>query len=156
MIKSMAKIWFLSLILTLSCPAFAGQSYSSTNNGVGISVGTTGGLTFFHKIDEQSFVQAFLSRDLLVGADYAFVFPRAVYAIPELTPFIGGGAFVFTYNGWDRSRERAGIGARIPLGLMLQIPDAPVHLHLEIAPSCVVIPFVASFADVILGVRFLF
>lgn len=149
-------VLFIILATGLNANAVAGPSYVSADNGIGIALGEPGGLTFFHKLNDQYFIQGFLSRDLLVGADYAFVFNGAIHAIPELNPFIGAGAFVFTNHSWDQSRDRSGMGVRIPLGLLLQVPNAPVQFHAEITPSCTVIPFIDSFADAMIGVRFLF
>ena len=145
-----------ALVLTLSRPVLAGGSYSNANNGIGIAIGDPGGITFFHKLDETAFIQAYVSRYLLLGADYNMVFPRAIHAIPELTPYVGAGAFLFTSNSWNHSRHHSGVGARIPLGLLLQVPNAPIQFHFEIAPSTTVIPFMYSFADAMIGVRFLF
>jgi hypothetical protein len=151
---------FVCALLIGSSSLVRASSWVSANNGVGIAIGDPGGITFFHKLEEKSFVQAYVSRYFLVGADYAMVFPRAIYAVPELTPYIGGGAFMFSTHYWYyddyRRHSDLGIGGRIPLGLMLQIPDAPIHIHLEIAPTTTVIPFIWTYADAQLGVRFLF
>jgi hypothetical protein len=143
-----------------SDPSLAASGWVNADNGLGIAVGEPGGITFFHKLEEKSFIQAYISRYFLVGADYAMVFPRAIHAIPELTPYVGGGGFLFSAHYWYdddlRRRSTLGIGARIPFGMLLQIPDAPVHIHLEIAPATTVIPFMWTYFDAQLGVRFLF
>jgi hypothetical protein len=118
-----------AVIFSMNSRAFAADSYGTTRNGLGIAIGEPGGITFFHKISERSFMQAFISRYLLIGADYAVMFPRAIYSIPELTPFVGGGAFLFTSRHWDHSRDVGGVGMRIPLGLLLQVPNAPIQFH---------------------------
>jgi hypothetical protein len=152
-------------LFSVASAAYAGsESWVFAPNGVGIAVGTNGGLTGFHKMDERTFVQGTIgglsNGGLVLGADYAMVFPRAIYAIPELTPYIGGGAFIFSCNRWCSNMagvdDGTGFGARIPFGLLLQIPNAPVHIHLEVGPSTTVIPEVHSGFDAVLGARFLF
>lgn len=157
----MKRILFSLILLTIACsrPAMASSSYTPGLTGFGISVGDFGGITLYHKLSEQSFVQAMISRYLTVAGDYAMTFPNAVPTIPDLTPFVGAGGFLFSTRYWDvyedRAARTAGIGARIPLGVMFQIPNAPIHLHADITPSCTVIPFVESFLAVQLGVRFI-
>jgi hypothetical protein len=150
----------VAIVCFRNVPAQAAAGWVHADNGIGIAVGEPGGITFFHKLEEKSFVQAYVSRYFLVGADYAMVFPRAIHAIPELTPYIGGGGFLFSAHYWYdddlRRRSSLGLGARIPFGMLLQIPEAPVHLHLEIAPATTVIPFMWTYLDAQLGVRFLF
>lgn len=152
----------IALVFTLvfCSSAMAGSSYTPGTMGFGISVGDFGGLTLYHKLSEQNFLQASISRNLVVAADYAIAYPNAVASAPALTPFVGGGAFAFSTSYWDEYEDRgkriAGLGARIPLGVLLQIPNAPVHIHGEITPSCTVVPFVESFLAVQLGVRFIF
>ena len=165
-----SRFWFLSLLIAgTSAYAKSERSYVSANNGIGIAIGDPGGITFFHKMDEDHFIQAYFSQNLLIGADYATVFPYAITAIPELTPFIGGGAYLFKfayefydyygrysrYSRYGKSGD-LGVGARIPLGLLLQVPNAPIQIHLEIAPSVLVIPVIYSYLDLMIGVRFLF
>ncbi len=166
--KIVASVSVIFLLMAASHSALAkgASSYASANNGVGIAVGDPGGITFFHKLDERNFIQAFLSQNLLIGADYASAFPNAITAIPELTPFVGGGAFFFKFShsyygrydryGYYKSGDEFGIGGRIPLGLLLQVPNAPVQFHVEISPSILVIPALYSFLDAMIGVRFLF
>jgi hypothetical protein len=141
-------------------PAHAASGWVNGNNGLGIAVGDPGGVTFFHKLEDKSFLQAYVSRYFLIGADYAMAFPRSITSIPELTPYIGGGGFLFSAHYWyDDSLRRhrtIGVGGRIPLGLLLQIPQAPIHIHLEVAPATTVIPFMWTYVDVQIGVRFLF
>jgi hypothetical protein len=44
----------------------------------------------------------------------------------------------------------------MPLGLLIAIPDAPFHVHVEVAPATTINPFMYSFAAAMAGVRFLF
>ena len=92
-ILASVSVIFLLMAASQSAVAKGTSSYASANNGVGIAVGDPGGITFFHKLDERNFIQAFLSQNLLIGADFATAFPNAITAIPELTPFVGGGRY---------------------------------------------------------------
>jgi hypothetical protein len=147
------------LSLWVSTPSIAGSNFTPGTTGFGISVGDFGGLTLYHKLSDQNFVQAMISRDLLLAADYAYTFPGAVPSAPNLVPFVGGGGFAFSTRYWDvyeeRGRRLTGIGARIPLGVLVQFPTAPVHIHADVTPTCTVIPFVESFLAVQVGVRFI-
>ena len=148
------------LIVLLSTPSHAGSYYTPGNNGFGISVGDFGGLTLYHKLSDQNFIQGFISRDLIIGGDYAISFPNAIPSAPAVLPYVGGGGFLFSTRYWsvyeERGRRLSGVGARIPLGAQLQIPNAPIHLHGELTPTCTITPFVESFLAVQIGVRFVF
>jgi hypothetical protein len=157
--KSLAKL--LVTLSTIFCTSsYAGSSYTPGNTGLGITVGDFGGLTFFHKLDQQSFVQAYISSHFLVGSDYAVTFPNAFPTAPALLPYVGGGGFLFSTRYWsiydNHGHSISGIGAKLPIGMLIQIPNAPVHIHAEISPACTLTPFVESFLAVQVGARFLF
>jgi len=132
------------------------SSFASADNGIGLAVGEPAGITYFRKIDDQSFAQAFIGSNLVIGLDYAVAFPGAVKNLPNFTPYVGGGLFLFSSRYWDHARDNSGIGLRMPLGVLIQIPNAPLHFHLEVAPSTTINPFMYSFVDAMIGARFLF
>lgn len=154
---------FIGILASYSNSALAASSYANARNGVGLAVGSPGGITFFHKLDDSAMVQAFIGPGLLFGGDYALLFPKEIHAIPELTPYVGGGAFFFTHHDWYHHHryhhdhhDSLGIAGRVPVGLLLQLSEAPVQFHFELAPSITVIPFMYTFIDAMIGARFTF
>jgi hypothetical protein len=157
-IKLIAKLfplglWFLG-------EAVASSSYTPGTTGFGVTVGTFGGLTGYHQFSDQNFIQISVGHNLVLAGDYGIRLANITPKHPELMPFVGAGAFVFSNRYWstysDRGKHLSGLGVRIPLGIMYQIPEAPVHLHAEIAPSATISPFIASFLAFELGIRFIF
>ena len=131
-------------------------AFSSEKFGLGLAVGEPGGVTAFLRTNDRSFVQAFLGPNLVVGGDYNFAFTRLVPSSPNITPYLGFGGFLFAGRTWTYSRGTTGFGIRMPVGLLIKVPEAPFHFHLEIAPSTTINPFMDSFAAFLAGVRFLF
>ena len=146
----------VGLIGLATSTAADASSFASADNGIGLAVGEPAGITYFRKIDDQSFAQAFIGSNLVIGLDYAIAFPGAVKNLPNFTPYVGGGLFLFSSRYWDHARDNSGIGLRMPLGVLIQIPNAPLHFHLEVAPSTTINPFMYSFVDAMIGARFLF
>jgi hypothetical protein len=118
----------------------------ATDFGVGVSLGQPGGISMYLPTTDSQWVQAALvfdaDLDPGISADYAFGYPRLFDATPEITPYIGVGAFVFDrYHdiGWedevDRTEEGAYVAARIPLGVLANLERTPVQLGLEVAPA---------------------
>jgi hypothetical protein len=157
--KFFVKFALSAALVTLTTTAYA-ASWAYKNNGVGIAVGSMGGISGFHKLDDKSFAQGtiygFSKGGFAIGADYALVFPNAIITMPEITPYVGGGAFIFSCNILCSESTGIGLGARIPLGFLAQIPNAPVHVFLEISPATLITPVVSTSLEAALGVRFLF
>ena len=154
------KKFFCLVAAMISLPAFAGTSFTPGNNGFGISVGDLGGLTVFHKVGDQNFIQGYLSQSYILGGDYAFIIPNLIPSFPALSPYVGGGAFVFSTKYWstydEHGKKISGVGVKIPIGMLIQFPNVPIHLHAEVSPTSTVVPFVESFLSVQIGARFLF
>lgn len=146
------------IAFTLACLFLptTGSAASAERFGVGLAFGDPGGITFIYRNTEKSFFQAYLGSGLLLGSDYDFVFTDLISSQKNVIPFLGFGGFIFTGDHWSRSRDATGFGLRMPVGLLIEIPEAPFHFHLEVAPAMTISPFMYSFASAMIGVRFLF
>lgn len=150
----MTRLFQLVIIwMSLSGYAFG---FSLEKFGVGLAVGEPGGMTAFLRTSDRSFAQAFIGPNLVIGGDYNFAFARIIPSTPNITPYLGFGGFVFAGRTWTYSKGTTGFGIRMPVGLLIKIPEAPFHFHLEIAPATTINPFMESFATFMAGVRFLF
>ena len=147
------RLIIASALFMFSNAAIADQS---KQYGAGLAFGEPGGITFFYRTDEKSFVQAFIGSGLVLGGDYNFAFLNAIPSQKNIVPYLGFGGFIFSGDHWSRSRDSTGFGLRMPLGVLVQIPEAPFHIHLEVTPATTISPFMYSFAAAMAGVRFLF
>jgi hypothetical protein len=138
-------------LLVLPASAFSQEKY-----GLGLAFGEPGGITFFYQTSDKSFVQAFIGPGLVLGGDYNFAFIDAIPSQKNVIPYLGFGGFIFSGDHWAHSRDSTGFGIRMPLGLLIKIPEAPFHIHLEVTPATTLNPFMYSFAAAMAGVRFLF
>jgi hypothetical protein len=146
----------LVIVICLITFSTAASADSPARYGAGLAFGEPGGITFYYRASEKAFVQAFLGSGLVLGGDYNFAFTEALTANKNIVPYLGFGGFIFSGYHWSRSRDSTGFGLRMPLGLLIAIPDAPFHVHVEVAPATTINPFMYSFAAAMAGVRFLF
>jgi len=144
------------LCLTLMTFSAEASAFSFADRGVGLAVGEPGGITLFYRDSEKSFIQAFIGPGLMAGVDYNFAFAGALKSATNVTPYLGLGGFLFTGDHWSAPHNVSGFGLRMPAGLLIQIPEAPFHFHLEVAAASTISPFMYSFAAIMAGVRFLF
>ena len=155
--KILLSCIFLAII-SFSQPLSAANSVGDGNNGIGLAIGAplTSGITYYRKLNDNTFVEAFFRPRFMIGADYALSFPHAVYAMPEVTPYVGGGAFVFISDSWMRHEDDSGVGVRMPFGIIVKPSEAPLHFFVEIAPLMALSPASDTFLEGLLGARFLF
>jgi len=130
--------------------------FANEQRGIGLSFGDPGGLTFFYRTTEKEFIQAYLGSGLVIGGDFNFSFAGKLWSQNSVIPYLGFGGFVFSGDSWAHSKDASGFGIRMPIGVILKVPDAPFHVHLEVAPATTISPFMHSFAAAMAGVRFLF
>jgi hypothetical protein len=168
----MKKIIYVFLILT---SGFAYGSNSENSNasergrriGIGVSFSRLTGVSLYADTSYKDFVQAVIAftndNSYAATADYAFGHHYAFSSIPSVTPYWGLGAVLLHDQSdyWsnyarDASPTSTYLGARIPVGLNLLIPNTPVQFAAEIAPSLLFKPAIYSFLQGSFSVRILF
>jgi hypothetical protein len=135
--------------------------------GVGIAFFGVTGLSVYADISDRNFLQAAIGfssgGSYAVTGDYAFGYPNALSSLPSITPYWGIGAILLHDQSdyWARYGRNDQLsadyfGARIPLGLNWVIPNTPVQLAAEIAPSLLFSPSSYGYLQGGLSARILF
>lgn len=154
-----AKLILLSFVL-IAKQGFAAPINHDLQTGIGIQVGTMGGLTLYHELDNEHFVQGVLGtfwyNGFYASGDYCFQYPGAVKTAPAITPYVGVGPMMATATTWRHDRSYTAIGLHIPLGINFKIPRAPIQIFVQVGPAMLITPYTETYMDAGLGVRFLF
>ena len=132
---------------------------------LGLMVGQPSGISAQYRLDHAKALQAVLAYGLLqtnlyMGVDYTQNF----YRITSLTSDIywGLGAFAYTYSGPirhnknDTIQSSGGLGARLSVGMIYIIPNAPFQIFAESGLRSFLIPNVSLTFDIALGLRYQF
>lgn len=154
----------LAFLVTWSLPSFAqsslhnratiGLSQGPTTFGVGLTAGTTAGITtFFSPVGKEIYSQ--FSANFNADGDYSLFLDAAypVSSLFELSRFwdiyVGLGFFAGDLHRFPIRLGRSDVklakdelyfGLRVPMGVMYYIPDTPIQVGVEAAPSVVVSP----------------
>ena len=140
---------------------------SSHKVGVGFSFSGPMGISLYSDVSDSNFIQGTVSiaptNYLEATGDYAFANNRFFGSIPTLTPFWGLGLLMVQGSSryWLdsetslRTSQTHG-GVRIPFGMNFVIPQTPVQLSAEIAPSIIIAPINYSYMQGGLNLRVLF
>ena len=137
------------------------------NTGVGIAVGTgLSGISLYHDLSRDAFVQGVVAIGSFGGlglvGDYAVVIPDVIKDTRFLRAYYGGGLILLKYpRSWyypyrDRYEDAVFIGAHMPIGLQLMIPNTPLQLAFQLEPGIWVAPGTFVFLDALITFRFLF
>ncbi len=149
----------------------AGKFSTENDMGIGVGLGSVDGISMYYRMDQSAFAQGFLSfsdgADYYISGDYCFQYPGTFIDAPYLVPYYCLGGFIMEvdwgyYHGrwWSRRGDwddhTTFIGAHVPLGLQVFIPQTPLQVYGELAPSLFITPgtYVSMFIQ--LGIRFLF
>ena len=139
---------------------YEAPSHHEQMTGIGIQVGTMGGLSFYQDLDRDNFVQGVLGtfwyNGFYIAGDYCFQYPGAVKSAPALTPYVGIGPMMATGTTWRHDKSYTAIGVHIPLGINLKIPKVPMQIYLQVGPAMLLTPYTDTYMDAALGVRFMF
>lgn len=173
---TMRSTLYKFIIMLLMSPAIsafaanldgAGAPNSGGKVGVGIAFFGVPGLSVYADVTQRNFLQAAIgfsrSGSYAVTADYAFAYYNAISSLPSITPYWGvGGLLLHDQSDYwsDYARDSSGVseyfGARIPLGLNWVIPNTPVQLAFEVAPSILMSPSSYGFLQGGFSARILF
>jgi hypothetical protein len=167
------KASILALAIALTSTAFAsgftGESFSADVNKVGLGITFSGvtGLSLYAELNQRNFLQAAVGYSsegsYAFTGDFAFGHHNAFQDAPSVTPYWGMGV-VWLHDQsdyWSRFSQKRNhsndySGARFPLGLNFIVPQSPVQIAAEIAPSLLVTPATYGFIQGSLSLRFLF
>lgn len=161
----------------ISASAVAAGAHTNTkfglenDMGIGVGLGSVDGVSMYYRMDQTNFAQGFLSfgggHDYYLSGDYCFQYPNSFMEAPYLIPYYCLGGFIMEvdwdyYHGrwWSRRGDWDGsttfVGLHIPLGMQVFIPQTPLQVYGELAPSLFLSPgtYVSMFIQ--LGIRFLF
>ena len=142
------------------------QKFNLSSNSIwslGLIIGQPSGISGQYKLDLQKALQTVLAYDLLythiyVGLDYTQKFQRIEPILSDLYWGIGG--FLYTHSGsshhHNAKSSNGGIGARLSMGLIHEIKNAPFQVFAELGLRSFVIPHIILTFDVALGIRYQF
>lgn len=153
------KKWLLVTLMALSSSLAMSQEMSSEGDtAVGIVVGSVDGISLWQKTAEDQALQGTLSigdDSFYVGADALFE-SKEIFRSPHVVPYAGIGAFYSSSGEFAKDNRSTAGGLRVPLGLRFDLPNTPVQLAAEVAPSLLVEPISAGFAQgqMMMRVRF--
>ena len=166
-----ASILTLALFLTSSAfgSDFTGESFRTDVNRTGLGIAFSGvtGLSLYAELNQRNFLQAAVGYSsegsYAITGDFVFGHQNAVSAAPSVTPYWGLG-IVWLHDQsdyWSRFARKNNqsndySGARFPLGLNFIVPQTPVQIAVEIAPSLLIMPATYGFLQGSLSVRLLF
>ncbi len=165
---------FGALFLALPSLSFANPQKPTPRNripftpktAVGIGIGTINGISVYHQWKRRNFMQGMLNY--LEGpsfgftADYGFSYPAMSKELPYVTPYYGFGGFFYlikTKRGWwgnYKAESFTILGARVPLGMQINLSDAPLQFAFEVAPGVSFIPDFWATVDAQIIVRYVF
>jgi hypothetical protein len=166
-----ASILAIAMAVTSSAfgSGFTGESYSADVNKVGLGLTFSGvtGVSLYAGLNQRNFLQAAVgySSDgsYAITGDFAFGHHNAFSDAPSVTPYWGLGVVWLHDQGdyWSRFSRKNDpsndyYGARFPLGLNFLVPQSPVQIAAEIAPSLLLTPGTYGFLQGSLSVRLLF
>lgn len=161
------------LIVILGVTAWQAQA-SDRKFGVGIGLGSVDGISGYYRYDSDAFVQGMISiqggSSLYFGADACNGYPNLIAGAPSLVPYYCIGAFFANvekrnyydfnndelYNEPKKQGDMTIVGARVPLGLQLFIPQMPIQIAIELAPGMTLVPGTYVFLQTNLLFRLLF
>ncbi len=158
------KPLILSLLVTIGF--LSSQSAFSDTVGGGISLGTGSGLSFFYQpTDSERAYQALLNLntdgDFSLHAD--MLFPLVIESDPHWDAYWGVGALVGNYRkatiklGGDLDDEdNVYVGGRIPFNIVYYIPNTPLQVGAELAPTIVVSSNTYGYLHAAVMVRLIF
>lgn len=159
-------------LLFIPTAGLAEFQHAGKNNGIGIGVGSQDGISGYHRLSRENFVQGLLSfhnnNFFFLSADYGFTYLGVFADAPWLIPYLGVGGFFANVErkGHKRfndevyrdgsSKNITVIGARFPIGLQLFVPNMPLQIGLEIVPLMTLTPGTDFELDHLITFRFVF
>lgn len=178
-LKKQISAFLVVLAITVSCIAGSIAARAATTNanlrsrpygdntGVGIAVGTgISGISLYRDLSRDTFAQGVVAIGSFGGlglvGDYALVIPDIIKDTRFLRAYYGGGVMLLKYpRSWyypyaDRFEDAVFIGAHMPIGLQLMIPNTPLQLAFQLEPGLWIAPGTFVFLDALITFRFLF
>lgn len=174
----MRKLIILAIVTFLGTTSSYGQIKSqksqpfnySNQYGLGITLGSTDGISGYFRSSSYDFFQATLAfsvhNSFYFSADTCASHPNAIKDTSSLVPYYCIGGLFFQSDSDQNSRpysrylpdsdEEVFLGIHIPLGIQFFIPRTPVQLGAEIAPGLLVYPATHVFWQLQLYARYLF
>ena len=102
---------------------------------------------------------SFTDGNLYLGSDYVHLFYH-IKSIKSHAYWGIGGYLDLSNNHSNHAKKNkqstAGLGARIPIGIIHYIKDTPLHVFIETAVRSLVIPALDTSLDLALGIRYRF
>ncbi len=157
-----AAVLAASLVLTAAPDA---RAQSRDGFGLGVMLGEINGLSAKYWLNKKNALQFGLSFDLrddgfnfLVDYLWHWDVIRLRTSAFELPLYVGIGGKL-TEWGHRRWRDRDGsvaLGIRVPLGISMNLREAPLDFFLEVVPGVRLIPSTDGDIDAALGARFYF
>ena len=133
---------------------------------LGLMVGQPSGISAQYKLNSRQALQAVLAYGLLqtnlyMGVDYTQNFHRFKSISSDV--YWGLGGFTYTYSGLINHNKHnhtayssGGLGARMSIGMIYIVPNAPLQVFTESGLRSFVIPHIGLTFDIALGLRYQF
>jgi hypothetical protein len=155
---------FATVFAAVILPATLALAEPNGNIGIGVSLGANSGLSGYFGVSHGSFIQSVVAMNRYDGyalsVDYAFRDVAFNSSMLDLYYGIGGvighSAYYWSIRDRDRWASQDYFGLRIPLGLLFWIPNTPIQIAPEIAPTVVFGPSTFVTIDPSLALRLVF
>lgn len=126
----------------------------STDEGlaIGATSGAHDGISLMYRTSKDGALQSTIS----LGDDSNYINVDRLFMKPEMfrneyaVPYVGVGYYRDNANGFVSQ------GVRVPIGILLNVPESPLQLSLEMAPAMEVHPDVETSVEKSMGVRYAF
>jgi hypothetical protein len=166
--KTLAVLIAFSGYATGAQANYAEQPHSTSGKyGVGLAFTGLTGISLYSETTPRNFFQAAVGFEergsYALSADYAFGYRGEIFSWPSVNPYWGLGLtylqdrrdYWARFSEVDRSSQQY-FGARVPLGLNWVIPETPIQLVIEGAPTILFRPAVFVYLQGSFAVRVLF